>query len=191
MKRLVGSVSLLLVLALVLGLVAGGGPARSQPANTLVYVRSSDSTFLDIGFSNTLEDEDVGVNIFDNLLNVDASGHVLPGLATSWTQTTGQVWTFKLRPGVKFHDGTSVDAEAVVFSFNRYRPDSPFYYKGRTSNARRWLGDSFVGAEALDATTVRLTLKEPYGLFPDMLAYWGFPIVSPTAVKKLGEEFPR
>jgi ABC-type transport system substrate-binding protein len=191
MKRPFQFVGALLSVALLLGIVTGVKPAATQPAGTFVYVRSSDATFLDIGFSNTTEDVDVGANVLESLLRVDAAGHILPALATSWTQTKGQIWTFKLRPGVKFHDGTPVDADAVVFSVNRYRPDSPYYYKGRVSNIRRWLGDSLVQAEAVDAMTVRIILKDPYGFFPSMLAYWGIPVVSPTAVRKLGDNFAR
>jgi peptide/nickel transport system substrate-binding protein len=168
-----------------------GWPAPSQPGSTLVFVRSADANFLDPGFTTITEDLDVGVNVFDSLLQMDAAGAVRPGLATSWDNLQGRVWTFKLRSGVRFHDGTPVDAEAVAFSINRLDPESPHYYRGRTSSIRIWLGELIVRAEAVDPTTVRVALREPYALFAHMMAAWPIPIVSPTAVRRLGDGFAR
>jgi ABC-type transport system substrate-binding protein len=60
--------------------------------------------------------------IFESLVQLDPSGAAKPLLATSWTTSPdGKVWTFKLRDGVKFHDGTPFDADAVKFSLDRVR----------------------------------------------------------------------
>jgi peptide/nickel transport system substrate-binding protein len=168
---------------------AWGAAARS--GGTLVFVRSADANFVDSGFSTITEDLDVAVNVFDTLVQMDPNGAVKPGLATAWEHQQGRTWTFKLQTGAKFHDGTPVDAEAVAFSINRLDPEAPAYYKGRTSSLRIWLRDLVVKAEALDGASVRVTLREPYALFPNMLASFAVPIVSPSAVKRLGDGFPR
>ncbi|HYM69494.1 MAG TPA: ABC transporter substrate-binding protein [bacterium] len=184
-------VCVLMVAALSLALGIGDTPVAGQPAATLVYVRSADSNYLDPGFTTITEDLDVGVNIFDSLLHTGASGGVEPGLAVSWDNVAGRVWTFKLRKGVRFTDGTPVDADAVAFSLNRLSPDSQFFAKGRSSSLGIWLGDLVVHADVVDASTVRIALKQPYALLPDMLAAWPVPIVSPAAVRKLGDDFAR
>jgi peptide/nickel transport system substrate-binding protein len=174
--------------ALVFG-TGGGLPAAGQTGTTLVYVRSADSNYLDPGFTTIVEDIDVSVNIYANLLRPGPSGQAEPGLALSWSNTAGRVWIFKLRSGVKFTDGTPVDADAVAFSVNRLAPDSQFHPHGRQSSIGVWLGDLIVHADVVDASTVRIALKNPYALLPEMLATWPVPIVSPTAVRKLGDQF--
>jgi peptide/nickel transport system substrate-binding protein len=177
-----------------IGIVGNPGwsaPAPARSGGTLISVRSADANFLDAGFTTITEDLDVAVNLFDSLLQMDGAGAVRPGLATSWDNVQGRVWTFKLRGDARFHDGTPVDAEAVAFSINRLDPESPFYYRGRTSSIRIWLGELIVRAEAVDALTVRVALREPYALFAQMVAAWPIPIVSPTAVRRLGEGFAR
>jgi peptide/nickel transport system substrate-binding protein len=169
----------------------GGGAGESQPPATLVVVRSADANYLDPGFTTITEDLDVAVNIFDSLLKTGPAGNVIPGLAVSWENLSGRVWTFKLRQGVRFQDGTPLDADAVAFSINRLAPDSPYAVRGRTSSLAIWLGDLIVHADAVNSSTVRISLKEPYALLPAMLAAWPVPIVSPTAVRKLGDAFGR
>ena len=86
----------------------------------------------------------VGVNIYDTLLIYDVAqgDHVpglIPGLAQSWTTADDKLtWTFKLRPNVKFHDGTPFNADAVIFAFDRImKKDFEFY-----SDSQRGLGVS-------------------------------------------------
>lgn len=182
--------AILCILALgVAGNIAWAAANRS--GGTLVFVRSADANFLDAGFTTITEDLDVAVNVFDFLVQMDRTGAIKPGLAVSWQNVQGRTWTFTLRTDAKFHDGTPVDAEAVAFSLNRLDPDSPYYVKGRTSSFRIWLGNLLVQAEAVDAKTVRVTLREPYALLPQMLASFAVPIVSPAAVKRLGDGFAR
>jgi len=186
-----GRVLVSIMVALSLGLGTAAVPAAGQRATTLVYVRSADSNYLDPGFTTITEDLDVGVNVFDSLLRTGASGAAEPGLAVSWDNVGGRVWTFNLRTGVRFTDGTPVDAAAVAFSINRLDPGSPYFAKGRSSSLGIWLGDLVVHADVVNPTTVRIELKQPYALLPDMLAAWPVPIVSPSAVQKLGDDFAR
>jgi peptide/nickel transport system substrate-binding protein len=111
-----------------------------------------------------------------------------PDLATSWSVSSdGTVWTFELRPGVTFHDGTPFDADAVVFSFERQLlPDAPahepdFVWARAYHNIRRVV--------AMGRLRVQFEIDRPYAPFLANLAMGPAAIVSPTAVKKLGSKF--
>ncbi|WP_449045447.1 ABC transporter substrate-binding protein [Paracoccus versutus] len=110
-------------------------------------------------------DEVVYANVFEGLTRIAPDGSVKPGLAESWDSADGQTYTFRLRPGVTFHDGAAFDAQDVVFSLDRARaPDS--------TNAQKTLFEGIETVEALDPLTVRVTLKAPDGGFPFKMA-WG------------------
>jgi peptide/nickel transport system substrate-binding protein len=103
--------------------------------------------------------------IFETLVAVDpATGAVVPGLAASWQSVNnGASWTFTLREGVRFHDGSALDAAAVVASLER----------GRGTRSYRLLFDEppmLERAQALDARTVRIDLRAPFGPFLAHLA---------------------
>ena len=105
----------------------------------------------------------------------DKSVKIVPDLATSWTQSNdGKTWTFKLRSGVKFHDGTPVDAAAVQFTFNRL-------FKLNQGA----VGD-FAAIDQVDAPdplTVVFHLKTPFPSFlTSLTTLWGPGIVSPKTV---------
>jgi len=122
--------------------------------------------------------------IFESLVQLDQSGTPRPLLATSWTTSTdGKVWIFKLRDGVKFHDGTALDADAVKFSFDRVRDPAT----GSLS------GPSFLGPvekiDVVDRLTIRLQFSKPAPALLDGLETGYLAIVSPAAVKKFGKEF--
>ena len=122
--------------------------------------------------------------IFESLVQLDQSGTAKPLLATSWTTSAdGKMWTFKLRDGVKFHDGTSFDADAVKFSLDRVRDPAT----GSLS------GPSFLGpiekVEVVDRLTVKLQFSKPYPALLDGLETGYLAIVSPAAAKKFGKEF--
>ena len=88
--------------------------------------RSSDAVSLDPARANDIESLEVAEQVYGRLVRF-APGRLEPepDLATSWTVSSdGTVWTFELRPGVTFHDGTPFNADAVVFSFERQlQPD--------------------------------------------------------------------
>src|SRR5438094_9429298 len=103
--------------------------------------------------------------IFETLVDVDpATSRIGPRLASSWVMANdGASWTFTLREGVLFHDGSALDASAVVASFER----------GRTTHAYRTLfGDpsAILSVQALDPRTVRFDLRAPFGPFLAHLA---------------------
>lgn len=174
-----------------LSLIAGCGgkeAAQTEKGTTLVFAQGSDPRGLDPAFVDDGESAKVIVNVFENLVQYKpGSTEIQPGLATEWESSPdGKVWTFKLRQGVKFHDGTPFNAEAVKFSVERQLPpnrtdDMPYasFVFGQVDKV-----------EVVDEYTVKFILKEPYAPFlANMAMCLAAPIVSPAAVKKYGDDF--
>ena len=115
-------------------------------------------------------------NIYEGLTRFGPDGSVQPALASSWEPSEGgKVWTFTLREGVKFHDGTTFDADDVVFTLDRARaPDS--------TNAQKQLFAGIESVEAVNPTTVRVTLSAPNGNFPWNMAWGDAVIMAPESV---------
>jgi hypothetical protein len=121
----------------------------------------------------------------------EESTQIVPGLAESWTiSKDGLTYTFKLRKGVKFHDGTPFNAEAVKFSIERqFNPEHPANKLGKYPFANFFFGN-VKAVEAMDDSTVRFVLKEPRASFLAVLTSGAASIVSPTAVRKWGVDYP-
>jgi peptide/nickel transport system substrate-binding protein len=114
---------------------------------------------------------------------------IVPGLAQSWDiSKDGLIYTFKLRPNVKFHDGTPFTAEAVRFCFERQMNDkSQYYATGTYPYVKGFLGN-VAGVEVVDPLTVQIKLKAPLTPFLQYLAHHSLYIYSPEALKKFGKD---
>ncbi len=120
-------------------------------------------------------DEVVYANLFEGLTRFGPDGTIQPALARSWdVSEDGTIWTFDLAEGVTFHDGTSFDADDVVFALDRARAEE-------STNAQKALFEGIETVEAVDATTVRLTLSAPNGNLPFNLAWGDAVIVAPES----------
>ncbi|OBA08170.1 peptide ABC transporter substrate-binding protein [Paenibacillus polymyxa] len=173
------------------------GGAGEGVQDTLIYGRGGDSVALDPAIVTDSESLKIGHQVFDSLLEYkDGTTTVQPGLAESWeVSPDGLVYTFKLRQGVKFHDGTDFNAEAVVFNFERWaNTRSPYKYEGDSFDYY----DSMFGSEksrviksvkAVDAGTVQFTLNKPQAPFLQNLAMTSFGIASPKAVQEKKADF--
>jgi len=131
-------------------------------------------------------------NMFDTLVRLDpVTFRIKPSLATSWkTENGGLVWVFKMRPGVRFHDGTPCNVEAVVFSFQRQLdPKFPYRYYSFPMFAELFplLREVRKRAEL----EVAFYLSEPFAPFLATLTVENASIVSPAAVIKYQRDFPR
>lgn len=159
-------------------------------AQTIVVARPADSQSLDPGEAASIEDQKIGDWVFDGLVKFEGeTPNIIPALATSWeTSEDGLTWTFKLREGVTFHDGTPFDADAVVFSFKRqFDKESPYYSPRFT----RWPSkfSDMTDVVAVDPMTVEIKLKAPApAMLPNLAIYMSY-IVSPTAVEADPEGF--
>ncbi len=115
-------------------------------------------------------------NIFEGLTRFAPDGSIVPGLAESWEiSDDGRTYTFHLRPGVRFHDATTMDAEDVAFSLDRARAEG-------SVNAQKGLFEGIESVEAVDPLTVRVTLAEPDGSFPFKMAWGDAVIVAPESI---------
>jgi peptide/nickel transport system substrate-binding protein len=134
----------------------------------------------------------VRVNLYDCLLNWDAGQGAtppdpIPGLASSWTRSADNLtWTFTLRQGVKFHDGSPFNADAVIFALDRVLNKETEFY----SNTQRSAGATFLGAIAsykkIDDFTVAITTKNPWAFLIYDLASIAIP--SPAAIRQWGNK---
>ena len=179
----------------VVALLVGAGappPVAAQPAGTLVVGLVAEPVNLDPAQVTDLNSNRVGRRIVETLVTFpDESTQVVPGLAESWAiSKDGLKYTFKLRKGVSFHDGTPLNAEAVKFSIERQIiPEHPFNKLGKYPFANYFFGN-VKAVEAVDPQTVEFILKEPRASFLAVLTAGAASIVSPTAVRKLGVDYP-
>jgi peptide/nickel transport system substrate-binding protein len=173
---------------------SGDSATPTAPAQVLVFGRGADSVGLDAAHEEDGESFKVAELIFDTLVQyADDSTDIEPGLATSWaSREDGLVWEFTLREGVRFHDGTDVNADAVVFSLERQRDEGhPFHNIGGPYIYWVSLGmsDRIESVTASGPMTVDIRLRAPYSPLIQVLATPPFAIVSPTAVAAHGPDF--
>ncbi len=155
---------------------------QPQSGGTLIYAAGADPDSLDPANTDSNTGEAFGHMMYNYLVAFDAKVKIHPDLATEWTQSKdGLTWTFKLRKGVKFHDGTPFNAEAVKYNFDRFLgPEKPL---------KSGLHDPIIkSVDVVDEYTVRFNLKVPYAFFLNNLAHSASGIVSPTAHKKWGKD---
>ena len=167
-------------LALALLLAAGVffSPARAQ---TVTAVLEAEIVTLDPHFTPAYISRTFGYMVFDTLFAMDAEGRVRPQMVQSWTASPdGLTWSFTLREGLAWHDGTPVTAADCVASIRRW-------------GARSSIGSRLLAAttsiEAIDARSFTLTLKEPFGLVLDTLGTTSSPV--PFMMPKCANRFDR
>ncbi len=173
-----------------------GGMAQAQ---TLVYGQSGQPVTLDLPQDgNSLS---VEYQIAEPLVLYEpGTTNITPGLATSWeANDDSTVWTFQLRQGVSFHDGTPLNAEAVKFNFDRWNHrDNPYAFaEQKDMSSFTYIFGAFYGdpgyllesVEVLDDATVKFTLTQSIGFFPTLISSSYFGIHSPTAVMEAGVSY--
>ncbi len=171
--------------AALLGLTIAGGRVRlaeadAQAPDTLVVAQGSDIVTGDPAKSTALATVAVLCNMYDTLIRRDADLKLHPGLALSWRAVEPTTWEFKLRSGVKFHNGEPFNAAAVKFSFDRML-DPETHWPGA--------GDlRLIKAMAVvDPDTIRIHTSQPWPELPRFLGYYGM-IVPPEYLKQHGPD---
>ena len=169
------------------------GSGQPTEGGTLIWGRGGDSVNLDLAQATDGESIKAGIQIYENLVKFgDNSMDIEPQLATSWSVSEdGLTWTFKLRKGVTFHDGTPFNAEAVYHSFARIiDEDHPYHEHGKWRYLSLSLGP-VKEIKVLDEYTIALITEKPYAPLINNLALWLCPIVSPAAMEKYGDQIGR
>lgn len=139
------------------------GCGAAQAGSTLQVALTTSLNSLDPNVTTLGEEYVFNGLVFSGLTRIDADSNVVPDLATEWSPSEDlKSWTFKLRPDVRFHHGKPLQAEDVVFSFERIMDPA-------TGSAGRSQIEVLKQVEALDPTTVRFTLSQPYADFPGLL----------------------
>lgn len=149
--------------------------AEPKPGGTLTLGLAQDPIIVDPLRTGSFTERQFGATVYESLFDVDEKGKVVPFLAESYeVSPDGKVYTIKLRPGITFHDGTPLNAQAVVLNVERVR---------NPANGCRCLSQvsDIDAVKALDDTTVEFRLKEPSAAFTAILADAAGIMVSPTA----------
>lgn len=181
-----------MVLAIVIMFLAGcstgekaasteGGEAKAAGAeDTLIIARLSDAESLDHQFMSTINAASVTHGkVYEGLVGRDKSAELQPLLAESWEQLDDTTWEFKLRQGVKFHDGTEFTAEAVKATFDRLLDPE-------VGSPRAGVLAMVEEIKIIDDHTVQFLLSEPYSPLLSILASHEGGIINPKAIEEFG-----
>jgi peptide/nickel transport system substrate-binding protein len=157
-------------------------PLAAQPATApeIQIALGGDVTSIDPHFHNLAPNNNIGSHIFEALVSRDARGRLQPALAESWRAVDDLTWEFKLRKGVKFHDGSDFTAADVAFTFDRVPavPNSPSSFVTYSKQV--------IEKIVVDPLTIRLKTAAPYPLMPTDMA--NILIVSSRAAKGASTE---
>ncbi len=163
-------------------LLALASAAHAQPKDTLTVALVSHAPTLDPHMHFERVGILVNINMFDSLLHRNSKLEYEPSLATSWKALNDTTWEFKLRKGVKFHNGDPLTAEDVKFSVERViepgkeKKKSPQYGNIRAIKEVR----------IVDAETIHIVTDKPFPLLLERLVF--FPIVPKKHIEKVGDE---
>ncbi len=174
----------------------------SSGAGVLVYGSAGQPVNLESGNVTDGNSLIVHNQIYNRLIEFKLGTTELePSLATAWNASPdNKTWTLKLRQGVKFHDGTEFNAEAVKFNIDRWwdktdpngsrNAGKSYEIWGQLFGGYKGEPNSLVQAvKVIDPMTLQITLKQPFAAFPSVLASSYFGISSPTAIQKAGANY--
>ena len=159
---------------------AADAPKKGGTLRVGFYIEAAT---MDPHFSGSKIDRQVYHNIYEPLVTLDLKLGIKPGLAESWQQPDPKTLVFKLRRGVKFHDGTDFNAEAARFNFNRMKTEPKSVRKGEVA--------SIDSVDVVDAYTIKLNLKRPDAALLATLTDRAGMMVSPKTAQERGPELER
>ncbi|MFD1929167.1 glutathione ABC transporter substrate-binding protein [Sporosarcina siberiensis] len=190
--------TIILLLSMVLGACAGGTDSEDttskepskepdkevvdetteepEEGGDLVLAVHTDASTLDPSGSNDVPSTNVQYNIFENLVKRDDDNNIVPSLAESWEAIDETTFEFKLRQGVKFHDGEDFNAEAVKASLDRILDPEVASSKFNTFNM-------ITSVDIVDEFTVRIVTEYPFSPILAHLSHSGGAIISPKSVE--------
>ncbi|MEJ7743836.1 MAG: ABC transporter substrate-binding protein [Nocardioidaceae bacterium] len=157
-------------------------PEAAGSVDTVHWSLGSEPSTLDWVYSYDYSPNTVLANVCESLLRIDAEFNAAPGLAESFEQVDPLTWTYAIRPGVEFHDGSALTADDVAFSLNRHLDTDVGSY---------WSG-FFANVESIEATgpmTVTVKLSKPDAIINQMLAVAGGVIENQSFIQRKGEDY--
>ena len=172
----------LLVALLVVAAVPTVAPVEAQTKDTLVVALPSHAPTLDPHMHFERVGILVNINMFDSLLHRSAKLEFEPSLALSWKALNDTTWEFKLRKGVKFHNGDTMTAEDVKYSFDRVLEPGKEKKKSPQYGNIRAIKD----VKIVNPDTIHLITDKPFPLLLERVVF--FPIVPKKHIEKVGEE---
>ncbi len=160
----------------VAALALTAGAAAAQQTDITIGMQLEPPNLDPTGGAAAAIDEVVYANLFEGLTRYTSDGSIAPALAESWDiSEDGTEYTFHLRDGVTFHDGSTMDAEDVKFSLDRARAED-------STNAQKALFAGIENVEVVDPLTVKVTLSGPNSAFPTNMAWGDAVIVAPESI---------
>jgi len=183
-RRVLAVLAVSSLLLMALGTACGAAGGQSAQAEKVVTIAQyADAVSLDPQDTNDNASYGIEKCMLEGLIGFNAKMEQVPELAEKWDASPdATVYTFYLRKGVKFQDGTPFNAEAVKFNFDRIRnPDNKL--------KRYSLYKVIKQVDVIDDSTVRFTLSEPFGAMIATFAHPAGAISSPTAIKKYGADY--
>ena len=182
MKKQFCLITTLLICLLALG-TGGFLAAGPKTGGTLIYATGTDAHTLDPQFVTDVPTSRMVMHIHQTLVYPDLEGNIQPVLAESWSVSDDKLtWTFKLRKGVTFHDGTPFNAESVKYTFDRINdPD--------IGSPRKSAAKAIKEVKVIDEYTVAFVTGKPFAPFLAQLSAYNLSILSPTAAKKWGKKY--
>jgi len=173
----------ILIGAGLMGSITSGSSLAQAPA-VLTFAQSAAVTALDPAgppaFLSSPATWEAAWLIYDGLVRFTDEVKIVPELATSWrVAQDARTWTFKVRSGVSFQDGTPVTAQAIAGDLQREASPT-------TNQSYRSLWDPIASVSAPDASTVQIVTKQPFAALLNTLAHGSALVVSPAAIEKWG-----
>ncbi|ROS02913.1 ABC transporter substrate-binding protein [Raoultella terrigena] len=195
---------------LMVGLLAAAAPtlAAQVPAGTalaekqeLVRNNGSEPSSLDPHKVESDVEFNIISDLFEGLVSVSPEGEIQPRLAAKWENKDNTVWTFHLRPGVTWSDGTAITAQDIVWSWQRLvSPATASPYASYPGNmhivnaqdiAQGKKKPDTLGVKAIDDATLEVTLSQPNAAFLPMLAHPSLVPVDKVLVNRFGEKWTK
>src|SRR5690625_4552 len=151
--------------------------AAEEEGGDLVIASSADAVSLDPAGSNDVPSSNVAENIYESLVKQNMDMELEPSLATEWEAVEDDVWEFKLREDVKFHDGSDFNADVVKTNIDRVMDEE-------VGSPRAFLYEMISDIEVVDDHTVRFITEYPFAPLPAHLAHSGGAMVAPDLIEE-------
>ena len=177
-------IALALAAVAVMAMAPGSAPAQVR-GGTIKIGMDADMASMDPHRSTAAVDRQVYNNVYGKLVDIDAKFGIVPQLAQSWdVKNAGLTYVFKLRRGVKFHDGSDFNADIVKWNFDRMRDPA-------LASPRRSEIAPVKDVKVVDPYTVEIHLSAPFTPFLSVLTDRAGMMVSKAAVEKYKDDFAR